>query len=136
VLGIPFRSRLVHDHDVQGPELRTSRLFASPPKRGDLTRLLLLWQMPARWGIGEARAREEVRALAERELSLLLEAKGIAAAELVRLERAGDVHPLWYDWMLVVDVANDLESQRPLDDLFEDLLSANARPIMLRCAEP
>jgi hypothetical protein len=77
-----------------------------------------------------------VRALAERELSLLLEAKGIAAAELVRLERAGDAHPLWYDWMLVVDVANDSESQRPLDDLFEDLLSANARPIMLRCAEP
>jgi hypothetical protein len=74
--------------------------------------------------------------MAERDRSRLLEAKGVMAAELVPLERAGDLHPQSYDWMLVVDLANDSASQRPLDELFDDLLSANAHPIMLRCAEP
>jgi hypothetical protein len=97
--------------------------------------VLLLWQMPARWGVGAARAREEVRALTERDVSRLLEAEGIAAVELISLERAGDRHPLWYDWMLVIHLADEPEAHRPVDELFEDLCSANARPILLRVAE-
>jgi hypothetical protein len=85
--------------------------------------------------MGNARAREETSALVERDVSRLREAKGIAAAELIRLERAGDLHPLWYDWMLVVHVIDEPESQRALDQLYEDLRSANARPILLRDAE-
>ena len=94
-----------------------------------------MWQMPARWWIGEDRAREEVRGVAEREVSRLGEAEGIAAVELIRLESAGDLHPLWYDWMLVVHVADEPESQGPLDELYEDLHSSNARPILRRDAE-
>jgi hypothetical protein len=116
-------------------EAPTRRSFTSYPRRRNLRRLLLLWQMPVRRGRGKDRAHEETTALAERDVSRLLEAEGIAAAELIRLERAGDLHPLWYDWMLVVHVMDAPESQRPLDQLYEDLRSANARPILLRDAE-
>jgi hypothetical protein len=91
---------------------------------------MLLWQM-AVGPAGSSHARGEARELAERDASRLLRAEGIAAAELIPLERAGDLHPLPYDWLLVVRVEDKPGSQRPLDDLYEDLRSANANPVLL-----
>ena len=81
------------------------------------------------------------RRLAEDDYSLfadvivrLAETEGIAAVELVRLEKASDLHPLWYDWMLVINLSEP-EAQLPVEAFFDELRSVGARPMMLREAD-
>jgi len=95
------------------------------------TRLWLLWQMNA--GVGRRLSEDEPSLFAE-DILRLGRAEGIAAVELVRLEKAGDLHPLWYDWMLVIDL-DEPEAQCPVEGFYDDLRSVGARPIMLRQAE-
>jgi hypothetical protein len=87
------------------------------------------------FGGSATRARDEARAWAERDVACLLESREVVAAELIELEQAGDLHPLWYDWLLIAHVADQPEALRRLDELFEELRSVNARPILLRDVE-
>ena len=94
------------------------------------TRLWLLWQMGP--GVGRRSAEHESSLLAV-EIARLGQADGIAAVDLVRLEKAGDLYPLWYDWMLVIDI-EEADGQAPVDLFHEELRSVGARPIMFRQA--
>jgi hypothetical protein len=67
------------------------------------------------FGGSAERARNEARAWAERDI--------------------GDLHPLRYDWLLIVHVADEPDAMCPLEELFEELRSVTARPILLRDAE-
>ena len=96
-----------------------------------VTRLWLLWQMGP--GVGRYRSTEHESSLLAVEICRLGEADGVAALDLVRLEKAGDLYPLWYDWMLVIDL-EEAEGQGAVDLFYEDLRSVGARPIMLRQA--
>ena len=95
------------------------------------TRLWLLWQMGP--GVGRHHSIEHESSLLAVEIVRLGQADGIAAVDLVRLEKAGDLYPLWYDWMLVIDI-EEAEGRGPVDLFYEDLRSVGARPIMLRQA--
>ena len=92
-------------------------------------RLWLLWKMSPRAGPRHFDAVEP--ALVAEDIVRLGHAEGIAAVELVRLGKAGDRHPLWYDWMLVIDI-DAPDAHHPVEAFFEDLRSVGARPMMLR----
>jgi hypothetical protein len=85
-------------------------------------------------GVGRRRLSEGEPSLFAEDILRLGEEEGVAAYELVRLEKAGDLHPRWYDWMLVIDLAEP-EAQGPVEAFFEELRSVGARPIMLRRAK-
>src|SRR5687768_16683991 len=94
------------------------------------TRLWLLWLMGP--GVGRRLAEGDSSLFAE-DIVRLAETEGIAAVELVRLERASDLHPLGYDWMLVIDL-DESDAQWHVETFFDKLRSVGARPIMLRQA--
>jgi hypothetical protein len=85
-------------------------------------------------GIGRRRLEGEGPPLIAEDIVRLREAEGIGEIEVVRLEKAGDLHPLWYDWMLVIDL-EDEGAQHPVEAFFEELYSVGARPILLREAQ-
>ena len=85
-------------------------------------------------GVGRRRSRARGPSLFADDILRLGRAEGVAAIDLVRLEKAGDLHPLWYDWMLIVDL-DEPDAQCPVDALFDELRSVGARPMMLRQAD-
>jgi DNA transposition AAA+ family ATPase len=110
------------------------------PRRPDyacqeLSRVLLLWQTPRRFRVGERQAQEEVREWARHQASRLIRSGAVRAVELARLERASELHPVWFDWLLTAHVTGEPPSLRALDELTEDLESLNARPVLVRDAE-
>jgi hypothetical protein len=95
------------------------------------TRLWLLWLMGP--GVGRRLAEDDSSLFAE-DIVRLADTEGIADVELVRLEKASDLHSLWYDWMLVIDL-DDSDAQWHVAVFFDELRSVGARPIMLRQAD-
>jgi hypothetical protein len=81
-------------------------------------------------GVGRRLAEDDSSLFAE-DIVRLAETEGIAAVELVRLEKASDLHSLWYDWMLVIDL-DESHAQWYVEVFFDELRSVGARPIMLR----
>ena len=83
-------------------------------------------------GVGRRLAEDDSSLFAE-DIVRLAVTEGIAAIELVRLEKASDLHSLWYDWMLVIDL-DESDAQWHVEVFFDELRSVGARPIMLRQA--
>jgi hypothetical protein len=92
------------------------------------TRLWLLWQMGP--GVGRRHVREGAPSLFAEDILRLGQVEGVVGMELVRLEKAGDLHPRSYDWMLVINLSEP-EAQLPVEAFFDDLRSVGARPMML-----
>ncbi len=91
------------------------------------TRLWILWQIGP--GMAPYRSSDDEASLLAVEICRLGDAEGIAAVDLVRLDKAGDPYPLWYDWMLVIDL-EEPEGQSHVEAFYEDLRSVGARPVM------
>jgi hypothetical protein len=83
-------------------------------------------------GVGRRLTEDEPSLFAE-DIVRLAQTEGIAGVELVRLEKASDLHSLWYEWMLVIDL-DESDAQRHVEVFFDELRSVGARPIMLRQA--
>jgi hypothetical protein len=83
-------------------------------------------------GVGRRRFTEGEPALFAEDILRLGEAEGVVAVELVRLQKAGDLHPLWYDWMLVIELQEAKEQCWPVEVFFDELRSVGAHPMMVR----
>jgi hypothetical protein len=83
-------------------------------------------------GVGRRLTEDDPLLFAE-DVGRLAQTEGIVGVELVRLEKASDLHSLWYDWMLIIDLDKS-GAHRHVEMFFDELRSVGARPIMLRQA--
>jgi hypothetical protein len=94
-------------------------------------RLFLLWRRPPGLSLDDAHTWAQRQTWAVRQGGL------VESAELVRLRAPGRDHPLWHDWMLVVQLTTaeldaPIEDEPSLRELVAELRSLGMRPVALQ----
>jgi hypothetical protein len=91
----------------------------------------LLWSAPPAW------TRADAQTWAQERTWRLRQAQGVEGVDLVPLAPAGDSHPLWYEWLAIIEASPtstvaSAEQPRQLWDVVEELRGFGVHPVLLR----